>query len=70
MPRPVYPVTDRLRKDLAAHLGNPIVQQMVDIVGEYEHGTAEVSDVAPRLTLRQYAAVVKDIVLTLVHSTP
>lgn len=41
------------------------VDLILEYVGEYEHGTVEVGNVHPGLTMEAYAAVAKDICLIL-----
>ena len=64
----VYPVTARTERALGdAALAIPAVRQIVDILGEYEHGTADVDIIHPDLTLEMYAAVILDLALTLAN---
>lgn len=64
-----YPITDRLKSDLPSNLhAHPAVAAIIEAVGEYEHGTADVGDVHADLTLEQYAAVAEDLALTIVNS--
>lgn len=65
MAKSIYPITDKLRQDIE-QLGifNDVVDDMVTLVGEYEHGMADVREIEG-VTLKQYAAVVNDIILYL-----
>lgn len=65
----VYPATAQLEADLGLLMTNKTVQDLVDVVGEYEHGVAETEDVHDGLTLQMYAAVVLDLCQT-VFSAP
>lgn len=63
-----YPVTYSLALEVEGQVadrrmgGVPLeIQHIIDAVGAYEHGNAEVTDVDPNLTLTQYAAVALDI---------
>lgn len=67
----VYPITAKLRTDAAASIalldqrGRSVALTMLEIVGEYEHGTTDVEDVNPTLTVEAYAAVVLDLILSM-----
>lgn len=41
----VYPITAKLEEDLSTVMGLPAIRQIVETVGEYEHGTAEAANV-------------------------
>lgn len=65
----VYPVTAELTAAVveAGYGDLPVAQQVVDIVGEYEHGAADVEDVCEQepINIKQYAAVALDIILSI-----
>lgn len=58
-----YPVTAKAKADLAEYLHIEAVATLVEALGEYEHGSADI--VATGLTLEQYAVVVVDLGLYL-----
>lgn len=72
----VYPITDWLKAEVPPELhDNPAVAAIIETLGEYEHGTADVEDVGgpvtgamsnmATVTLEQYAAVALDLCLML-----
>lgn len=67
----MYPVCAKLENELR-DCDHPLKQQLLEIVGEYEHGTAEASDVfsevgkfSNKRALNLYAAVVADLIRAL-----
>jgi hypothetical protein len=65
----VYPITANLVDAVieAGYENLPVAIMMVETVGEYEHGTADVEDVCEQepINIKQYAAVVLDMILTI-----
>lgn len=72
-PPTVYTRTESLRNELLRLTRfeyqkpdlPPEVHTMLNMLGEYEHGSVDVCDVEPDLTLAQYAAVVEDLAMGL-----
>jgi hypothetical protein len=75
-----YPTTDALRSSLKEAIGEAgtiqipsnvtvLADFLASIVKEYEHGTADVCDV-DGVTLKQYAAVARDIFLSFLSTEP
>lgn len=69
-----YPITEAIREELWAAAKEEgrtempdVLTQLIDVLGEYEHGTAAVEDVHPGMTLQMYAAVVLDLGLSIVN---
>lgn len=70
-----YPVTDGvahvINEELLRREGElpmdqfKVLYQMVENLSEYEHGSVDISDVSPDLTIKQYGDVVADLALTL-----
>ena len=67
----LYPVTARLERD-TADISHPLKQQLIELVGEYEHGTADAIDLFEGIdklddqaALEVYARVVEDVLLAL-----
>lgn len=68
----VYPITDNLKDEIPSELhAIPAIAAIIETVGEYEHGTADVEDVssAHPVTMEQYAAVALDLALV-IGNTP
>jgi hypothetical protein len=65
--RSVYPITANLEDELSQFLDVPAVQLIIETVGEYEHGTADVEDLVQQepINLKQYAAVALDLALVI-----
>lgn len=64
MPSP-YPIRNEFEKELEPlDIPADLKNLAVEVVGEYEHGTAAVEDVEG-ITLSQYKAVLLDFLLTL-----
>lgn len=61
----VYPIAAITYDALVDYIHLPAVSTLVENVLEYEHGTADVEDVNPGMTLELYSAVVIDCGLTL-----
>ena len=60
----VYPVTAKLEDDLQAYRDHPFYNAVINYIGEYEHGTAEPSDIHPTLTLEAMASLMLDFMLS------
>jgi hypothetical protein len=60
-----YPITTAFKKEMAEYPNLPLVEEAAEVIGEYEHGTADVEDVAPGMTLELYVAALTDFLLTL-----
>jgi hypothetical protein len=66
----IYPITEKLKSNIPPEMRtSPAVAQIIETVGEYEHGTADVNDVG-NVTLKQYAAVALDLALAIGSTTP
>lgn len=64
----IYPITANLADEAAPVGESAVARAIIDAVGEYEHGAADVDDIkvdGVGLTLKQYAAVALDIILIL-----
>lgn len=64
----VYPITDNLKDEIPSELhDHPAIAAIIETVGEYEHGTADVGDVssADPVTMKQYAAVALDLAMVI-----
>ena len=64
--RPVYPRTTALKGLVAQYpalQGDRTVARIIEIAGEYEHGSADVEDLG--VSMKRYFAVVEDLLLSL-----
>ncbi len=60
----IYPVTDEFKDSVTgSDLDSPLAAKIAEMIGEYEHGTADIEDLFPEepISLKQYAAVALDI---------
>jgi hypothetical protein len=69
-----YPIRDQFNAEVEAMLSinepkkftmRQIAEAAVEIIGEYEHGSAEVGDVSPGMTLPAYKEGLMDFLLSL-----
>jgi hypothetical protein len=66
----LYPITAAAAAQIYQDGAEPAdltVDRMLEQLGEYEHGSVDIADVASGMTLEMYAAVVVDLGLGLMH---
>ena len=66
----LYPQTRMVFDEVADHLPHPEAETILETLGEYEHGRADVEDVGPagdNVSIRQYAAVALDLALVFIN---
>ncbi len=54
----VYPITDKVKEELVEFVTNPAIESMINALGEYEHGTADVEGVFDDI-FREHADEIK-----------